>query len=296
MKPRPMQQKWLEDLIAVAQTRSFARAAELRNVTQPAFGRRIKALEDWLGTALIDRTAYPTQLTEAGQHFLNTAREVCRSLDDARASFSGRVASNNTLRIATGRTLGHTLFPEWLIRTQKAVGNFKAEVWSGSLHDAMLRIEQGDVDLSLCYGHPVLPLALDAQLFSYKVVGEERLVAVTAQQNSKPLFSLTGTATIPCLALAPTLALARLLSALLPKDISARLQTVHRADFAEPLLPLVRAGLGLAWLPLSLVNEDLAKGELVRAWPSEQDIRCEVRLVKATGNSNVLVNTIWNLD
>lgn len=290
-----MQQKWLEDFIALAQTRSFARAADLRSVTQPAFGRRIKSLEDWLGTALIDRAAYPTQLTEAGQQFLNTAREVCRSLDDARASYSSRAQNTNTLRIATGRTLGHTQFPEWLIRTQQAVGNFKAEVWSGSLHDAMLRIEQGDADLSLCYGHPILPLALDDQLFSYKVVGEERLVAVTAQRNGTPLFSLGGNGAIACLALAPTLALARLLSALLPKDIAARLQTVHRADFAEPLLPMVRAGLGMAWLPLSLVQEDLTRGQLVRAWPGEKDIRCEVRLVKATGNTNPIVNSIWNL-
>jgi LysR family transcriptional regulator, hypochlorite-specific transcription factor HypT len=71
---------------------------------------------------------------------------------------------------------------------------------------------------------------------------------------------------------------------------------VIRADFAEPLLPMVRAGLGLAWLPLSLIKEDLAKGQLLRAWPIEKDIRCEVRLVKATGNSNVLVNTIWDLE
>jgi LysR family transcriptional regulator, hypochlorite-specific transcription factor HypT len=36
-----MQTKWLEDFIALAQTRSLARAAEARFVTQPAYGRRI---------------------------------------------------------------------------------------------------------------------------------------------------------------------------------------------------------------------------------------------------------------
>jgi LysR family transcriptional regulator, hypochlorite-specific transcription factor HypT len=95
--------------------------------------------------------------------------------------------------------------------------------------------------------------------------------------------------------LAPTLALARLLSALLPKSIAARLQSVHRAEFAELLLPIVRAGPGLAWLPLSLINDDLTKGQLVRAWPIEKDIRREVRLVKATGNTNWIVNALWNL-
>ena len=40
-----MQLKWLEDFIVLAQERSFTRAAELRHVTHPAFGRRIRALE-----------------------------------------------------------------------------------------------------------------------------------------------------------------------------------------------------------------------------------------------------------
>ena len=44
-----MEIKWLEDFVTLADTSSFSRAAELRNVTQPAFSRRIKQLEGWLG-------------------------------------------------------------------------------------------------------------------------------------------------------------------------------------------------------------------------------------------------------
>ena len=51
-----MQLKWLEDFTALAQARSFTRAAELRHVTHPAFGRRIRALEAWAGTPLVDRS------------------------------------------------------------------------------------------------------------------------------------------------------------------------------------------------------------------------------------------------
>ena len=55
--------KWLEDFLALAETRNFSRAAAQRNVTQPAFSRRIRALESWLGNELFDRAAYPTALT-----------------------------------------------------------------------------------------------------------------------------------------------------------------------------------------------------------------------------------------
>ncbi|MBL9048416.1 MAG: LysR family transcriptional regulator, partial [Tabrizicola sp.] len=44
-----MDLNWLEDFLALAESRSFSRAAEVRGVTQSAFSRRIRALEDWLG-------------------------------------------------------------------------------------------------------------------------------------------------------------------------------------------------------------------------------------------------------
>ncbi|WP_373791340.1 helix-turn-helix domain-containing protein, partial [Delftia acidovorans] len=58
-----MQGKWLEDFLLLAQERSFTRAAELRHVTHPAFGRRIRALEAWAGTPLVEPGGGPVRLT-----------------------------------------------------------------------------------------------------------------------------------------------------------------------------------------------------------------------------------------
>ena len=58
--------KWLDDFVSLAKTRSFTRAAEERQVTLPAFGRRIKSLESWVGVPLVNRGTYPATLTEEG--------------------------------------------------------------------------------------------------------------------------------------------------------------------------------------------------------------------------------------
>ena len=71
-----MESKWIEDFLSVAETLNFSRSAKLRNVTQPAFSRRIRALENWLGAELFDRASYPTRLTPAGKLFLVQAREM----------------------------------------------------------------------------------------------------------------------------------------------------------------------------------------------------------------------------
>ena len=71
-----METKWLEDFVSLAETRSFSRSAQLRHVTQPAFSRRIQALEAWTGIDLVDRSSYPTRLTPAGETFLAQALEI----------------------------------------------------------------------------------------------------------------------------------------------------------------------------------------------------------------------------
>jgi len=71
---------WLEDFLALVDSGNFSRAAELRHVTQPAFSRRIRALEDWVGVDLFERDSHPVTLTEAGHRFRPVAEELLRRL------------------------------------------------------------------------------------------------------------------------------------------------------------------------------------------------------------------------
>lgn len=87
-----MELKWLEDFVSLAETRSFSRSAELRHVSQPAFSRRIQALEAWLATELIDRSVYPTRLTQAGQVFYEQALAMLSQAHEARTLLRGHVA------------------------------------------------------------------------------------------------------------------------------------------------------------------------------------------------------------
>jgi DNA-binding transcriptional LysR family regulator len=80
-----METKWLEDFVSLAETRSFSRSAQLRHVTQPAFSRRIQALEAWAGTDLVDRSSYPTRLTPAGETLYSQSHRDAAGACRARA-------------------------------------------------------------------------------------------------------------------------------------------------------------------------------------------------------------------
>lgn len=106
-----MQLEWLEDFIELARTRSLSRAAENRCGTHPAFGRRIRALEEWVGSALIERKQ-PLSLAPCGVLFLDAATQSLALLTGGRAQFQGTTLSRDEpVRIATGRTLACDFSP-----------------------------------------------------------------------------------------------------------------------------------------------------------------------------------------
>lgn len=81
-----MNTKWMEDFLCLADTRSFSRSAIVRHASQPAFSRRIQALESWLGTTLVDRSSTPLSLTTAGHQFRDHALGIVELVHEARHS------------------------------------------------------------------------------------------------------------------------------------------------------------------------------------------------------------------
>ena len=84
--------------LAVAQHRSFVKAAKQLRITQPALTIQIKQLEKELGLILFDRSRKPITITEEGRRWINQAREVWRQTqslkslaDDIRETPEGAV-------------------------------------------------------------------------------------------------------------------------------------------------------------------------------------------------------------
>jgi len=69
--------------ISVATYKSFTKAAEVHFLTQTAITQQIKALEDSIGTQLIDRKKRPIELTPAGKVFFQESKAILSRMDDA---------------------------------------------------------------------------------------------------------------------------------------------------------------------------------------------------------------------
>ena len=295
-----MQLKWLEDFIVLAQERSFTRAAELRHVTHPAFGRRIRALEAWAGTPLVERgNGGPVTLTPAGQSFLDTAGQMVRNLTQSHEelqSLAGRQA--RTVTLATGRTLARTVVADWLVRLQPILQGGELCVRTRALADTVGMLERNEADFSLVYHHPTLAIRLDARQFTHLTVASDRLVPVsraTAQGQALHRFGPDATR-VPYLAYAPQLALGRLVEDHLAHNPHApRLQRVVECDSADAHYEYVQKGLGVAWLPWSMVFADCKAQRLALAGDARMEVRFDVRLYRPKRRLGPLAEALWKV-
>ena len=288
--------KWLEDFITLAQTRSFSRAAELRHVTHPAFGRRIRALEAWAGTPLVERGGSPVRLTPAGETFLEASSQMVRSLGDARGEMhSAANRQAQTIRLATGRTLARMLVADWLVRLQPVLQGAEMCIVTRSLADVVRMLEQDEADFALLYHHTALALRLDARRFTHVTVATDRLVPVSrADTRGQAIHSFSSAQPTPYLAYAPTLAMGRLVDDHLAHNPRApQLQRLVECDSADAQYEYVRKGLGVAWLPWSMVHRDCASGQLARAGDKAMEVKFDVRLYRPKRRMGSLGEAVW---
>jgi LysR family transcriptional regulator, hypochlorite-specific transcription factor HypT len=291
-----MNLSWLEDFLALAESGNFSRAAELRHMTQPAFSRRIRALEEWIGTPLFDRSGHPVTLTEPGQWLRGTARQILERVerlpDEARAIADG---SASTLRFAATHALSLSFLPPWLRRLEALTAVGPIQLVSDVAAHCEALLEQGRVQFLLCHAHDEAPVRLDAAQVLSCVVGTDELVPVVKPDDQgRALFTLgaglpspaaAGAARprIPVLAYSAESGIGRVVRSLFgPALDAAGAQTLFTAHLATVLRKLALEGRGVTFVPASLVRDDLQEGRLVLAgnagWRAALGIRLYRRI------------------
>ncbi len=300
-----MEIKWLEDFLSLAETGSFSRSAELRHVTQPAFSRRIKALENWVGAELIDRSSYPTRLTPAGEALRERASTIVQDVFDARATLRGqRPIPADTLSFAVPHALSLYFYPKWLTKMERSYFDgapLATKLVALNVHDAVMALVEGNCDLLMCYHHPEQPIKLDTKRYAMIPLGTELIRPYAKPQRSgardgTPMYKLPGTRAepLPYLAYSPNAFLGHMVEIILeaarqPNHLRRRYET----DMAEALKVMAVEGHGIAWLPESAVAREVKGKQLVLAgddlWSSEM----EIRLYRERQTNKPLLNQLW---
>ncbi|MCC2674120.1 MAG: LysR family transcriptional regulator [Ramlibacter sp.] len=281
-----MNLSWLEDFLALAASGNFSRAAEERHMTQPAFSRRVRALEEWLGVDLFDRSMQPARLTAAGEWFRPQAEDllsrVARLPPEARAAAE---ANASTLRLAATHALSFTFVPHWLQALQAHTSRGPIRLVSDVLQHCETLLAKHEVQFVIAHAPAgARGGGLDAAGAPSVPIGADLLLPVRGR--GAPERALLG--------FSDESGLGRIVRQTLGAELAAAgLQPVFTAHLASVLKSMALEGRGLAWLPESMVRDELVAGRLLPAGPAHWRIPVEVRLYRDPAPLGAYAEAFW---
>jgi LysR family transcriptional regulator, hypochlorite-specific transcription factor HypT len=289
---RPLDLEWLEDFQAVAHWLNFSKAAAARNMAQPVLSRHIKALEEWMGVALLDRTSHPVSLTEAGAVFLSHAQVAIEQLQTGRErSRTATEAASKKLTLAATHVLSITFFPQWLQELEAKLKIESVQMISDSFQACQALMFERKVQCLLCHGHALQRSPLTSPDFVYTVMGMDVLLPVA---KALPNGAAPDFATLPLLAYGQESSFGKIMHEVLPQVFKARgLITHFTSHHAVLLKTMALDGRGVAWLPQSLVQEELASKRLVPVGQAEWQIPIEIRLYRHLDAMSETAEALW---
>ena len=259
-EPRTTAAPWVElrvwrQFLAVAEELHFGRAAQRLHLTQPPVTQAIAQLESTLGVRLFDRTRRRVALTSAGEALLPEVRELLARAQAlparARAAAAGEVGR---VRLAFVSTVGFERLPTWVREFHAQSPGVSLELMEATGDVQLEAFARGEIDTGLMLHSPGQAPAGLARL----AVSEEPLVLAVPARHPLARAARVPLAQVLAepLVMFPRRILPSLHDAVLApygaQGVAPRI--VQEAIQMQTIVNLVWGGLGLAWVPASVMQ------------------------------------------
>ena len=261
-----MDMQWLDDVLILLEERNLTRAAARRNITQPAFSRRIRSFEDWLGVDVLERETNRVRLSPALMSSEAEIRALANRLRDLRTKIAHHDPQSSSISIAAQHTPVFSTFPDMALRAKTRFPALKVRLRAGNLRDCVTMFLRGDTQMLLCYESEVMGAMPFGPSIQRALWGLDYLVPLVGG----PLrFAVRDTGDIP----ADT-------PAIIYPDTSYFGEVLHKGEcpfgtqntaqnpvcetaFSSGIKELVVKGIGVGWLPYSMAHREIENGSLI---------------------------------
>ena len=147
---------WFRDLAHLGQTGNFSQAAEMSHISQPAFSRRIKALEAWVGVKLVDRSKQPVRLTPPGAQMLEAGQQALLRIETERSQIleASSLPDKYVVTFGAQHSIGWRFYPTWLHAFEESYGPILSRLRADDLPNCVRDLNEGGVDFVIAYASP----------------------------------------------------------------------------------------------------------------------------------------------
>lgn len=258
---------WIDDLIAIEEKGSLSKAADARNVTQPAFSRRIAAIEHWLGAEIVNRSNRPLRLTPEMAALMPTLHEVAATLRHLRSELQASQGNTSKVVVAAQHSLLTSMLPN---RLMGRIGDHRLlmKLQSAYPEDGVALLLTKQVDILVAYETRRRPLFGQVADLERALIATDRFVPVTAdktiRQNLAQLAS-DERMSVNVVTFPRQNFFGRVLWEDIAKSLPGNIQfdPLIESGLSTGVIQFVLAGAGIAWLPMAIAAPFLENNEVI---------------------------------
>lgn len=269
----------LETLVTISKTKSFRKAGELLNLTQPAVSAQIKSLEDEFGTVLVDRSQ-PVTLTDAGQVFLEHAEQILSIIEELKLKLNDmNETPQGHIRLGTTASIAIQILPRVLSYFNNQYPLIKTSIYSMPSLAIMSSVENGSIDIGIGYLFEKTP-GLTTSVLYYDTF--ELVVSPEHPFASRTRISIQELQGVPFIMLSPDTAARRYLDALF-KEYRVEPEVTMELSSSEEVKRMVELNIGVAVISKMSASVEQRQGTLQIVPVDEFNSTHPVGIITKTG-------------
>jgi len=261
-----MELKWLEDYFALVEFENFTAAAAARNLSQPAFSRRIQALEAWLGTSLVDRSKKPFRFTAVAREHEGTLRNLLNAAYQAQNRIQHSGADQDRLSVVAQHSLLVTPYlPQFLETLSSSIASLSYSLVSENRDACVALFLKGGVDMLVIYEGQNNPAVIASQFSVRTTLSSDEMILVGTPKMHQKLNGQRNEKALPLLIYPSSSFFGSLIGVdALPGVLkTAKANIACESAFSVGLKEMALASIGAAWVPRSIVVDEIQGGSLV---------------------------------
>ena len=261
-----MNMLWFEDVLALLEERNMTRAAARRNITQPAFSRRIQSFEDWVGIKVLDRKSNRIDISPALANNETEIRAMISRLNELRTKIARHDPSVSAVTIAATHAAVFATFPDMAVRARATFQGLRFRLRTANLDECMTLFLRSDADMLVCYEPqsvappqfgPGVSRGLWGEDFLIPVIGGS-LRYVVRRNGDVPLDT-------PAIVYPESSFFGEALNKGQKRFGTAAFSAnpICQTAFSSGVKEMVLSGLGIGWLPFSMAHREIESANLI---------------------------------
>lgn len=242
----------------VVEAKNFSAVARETNMSQSTVSKHIAALEERLGTKLLNRSTRSLKLTEAGKEYYQHCIRILNDFQEAEASVGkGKIKPTGSLRLSTSASFGRTFILPYLNNFLETYPEINIDLL---FDDDYIDLVKTGIDLAIRIG----PLA-DSTLIAKKIGSSPRITVASPDylvkhgRPKKPADLTKHNCLFHSLEKSPDL---WYYNSTQEGDESIRVNGRFKASSPDAICDATIAGLGISILPIWYAQQYIKKGKL----------------------------------